>query len=178
MIVRFLIALFLLAMLLEGCSAMKQYHAMTPIEQAEYKAIAPKMTLDQRKVYLAKESRQARVNYIKEIELYDTFTEKAAFVRLNQEKKENFMMTYLNMSDEEIKVFMARYGDDEVDRIKARDLQYGWSQQKVALSLGKPSDILEPKANQAQQQLWVYNDPQMPASYLYFEKGKLVNWAK
>lgn len=161
-----------------ACSSMQQFQAMSLQERAEYIGIADKMSVAQRKEYLAKGNRDARLGYLKEIGLYEEFVGSAALKRLDHEKKEDFLRAYMNASPEEVKQFMAAYDADTRDRISHQDLQFGWDNKQVILSLGSPADILENNSKKGTHQLWVYDSHPEIATYVYFENGKLTNWAK
>jgi hypothetical protein len=170
--------LIVLVSLLSGCSTMKQFNAMSEQDKAEYIAFADKMTVDQRKEFLARGNHEGRMAYLQEIGLYDEFMGNNALVQLEDELKSDFLKAYLNMGPEEIEQMIAKYDVDTRDRIMDKDLQYGWSNKEVILSLGKPADILIRKADTdgEKRQLWIYKDPTV-ATYLYFNNGKLSNWA-
>lgn len=170
----------ILTMLLIGftaCSTMQQFQSLSPQEKADYAAIADHMSIDQRKVYLAKASAESRTDYLKELGIYDQYLEKAAFVRLDQEKQSDFMRVYLNSKPEDIRRQLAAFDTNTRELIVKKDLQYGWDQGRVLLSLGRPLEVYESKGAAGTNQLWVYDGKNAP-TYIYFENGQLSNWAQ
>jgi len=162
--------------LFASCASMRNFNAMSQEEKAEYIAIAQKMTVKERKTYLAKGNLDARLEYLKELGIFEEYVENAAFTRLEEEKRQDFLKAYLLATPEERQAILVSFDEDTQDRIKVKDLQFGWSNREVILSLGKPNDILENRVKDKCKQLWIY-DNQEVATFLYFEDGKLTNWA-
>lgn len=162
---------------LSACSTMQQFQSLSPQEKADYAAIADHMSIDQRKVYLSQATAEMRTAYLKELGIYDQFLEKAAFVRLDQEKQSDFMRVYLNSKPDDIRRQLASFDTSTRELIVKKDLQYGWDQGRVLLSLGRPLEVYESKNAAGTNQLWVYDGKSAP-TYIYFENGQLSNWAQ
>ena len=170
--------IFSFIFLFSACATMKQFHSMSLQEQEEYLAIAPKLTLEQRKTYLAKGDAKSRMEYLVGLDLHSEFAEKAAFKRMEQEKREDFLKAFKLSTPEERKTFLSRFDEKTRYQIEGQDLQVNWENAQVLLSIGQPLDILEKSDDGSKsKQLWIYDDPNI-ASYLLFEDGRLKNWAK
>lgn len=159
-----------------SCSSLTQYHSMSSEEQEEYKAIAPKMEVSQRKTYLAKKNSNDRLEYLEGLGLFGDYVEEAAFLRMENEKREDFLKAYMISTPEERRQFLNAFNENTKDQIQSKDLQFGWDNKKVLLSLGRPKDILERKEGDSIDQLWIYKDQDI--AFLYFQDGKLKDWAK
>jgi len=160
-----------------SCASMQQYHAMSSKEKGEYIALAPKMTIDQRKEFLAQENSNARMEYLKGLGLYGDFVEQAAFSRMEKERKEDFLKAYQFSTASERKQFLNNFNEKTRDQIESKDLQFGWDNKQVILALGFPQDILEKRKGESINQLWIYKKPQI-ATFLFFQDGRLKDWAK